>query len=79
MLFGDAVDLGEKFFDLVVFEADHLSESIELDGKDFLLVLLVVFEVLDVEVDHFLELVFHFFELLVFLSHVVIIRLFLLR
>ena len=38
-----------------------------------------MFEVFDVEVDHFLKLVFHLLEFLVFLPHIVVIGLFFLR
>ena len=70
VLAGHTTYFGEEFFDFVIFESDHFSESVKLYGKYFLLVVLVVLKVLNIKVNHFLELFLHSLQLLVLVTHV---------
>lgn len=75
MLLGHAIDFGEEFFDLVIFEANHLPQAIELNAEDFFLVFLVIFEIFNIEIDHFLELLLHPLKFFILFLHVIVIGL----
>lgn len=75
MLGGLTFDLGKQFLDLVILQSNHLPQTVEFDRKYFLLVLLIMLEIFDVKVYHFLKLVLHLLHLLILLLDVIIVQL----
>lgn len=65
-LFWFLFEAGEQFGDLVVFDGDHLSEAVEFDAEEFVVVFYVSFQVFEFEVEYFFELVPEFIELIAF-------------
>ena len=51
-----SLDFSKQFRDLIVFDCDDFFETVELNTKHLSLVLKVLLHVLQLEIDHFLEL-----------------------
>ena len=58
MLLGFFSQAGQKSFYFIVFDADHLSKTVEFNAKKFVLIFNTFLQVLELEVEYLLKLVF---------------------
>lgn len=61
------VHLFEQLGNLVVLECDNFPQSVELDAEDFVLLILILLQVLQLKIEHPFKLLPHFVELFVLL------------
>lgn len=67
MFAGLPLDFSQQFGDFIILDGYDLLEAVKLNGENLALVLQVVLDILNLEIDHLLELLLESIDLLIFL------------